>query len=150
MDRQPRPPSQTAPIARVARMAVLVAAALLGGCAHPGALRCDAGARPMIVERLYFGTERPGGVVSGSDWQAFVGDTIAARFPAGFTTWEATGGWRGADGRAVREASHVLEVMHPVDASGMDAAIDTTIAAYKARFYQEAVLRVRAPACAGP
>lgn len=150
MDRQQRPPSQTAPIAGVARMAAFVAAALLGGCAHPGALRCDAGARPMIAERLYFGTERPGGVVSETDWQAFVGDTIATRFPAGFTTWEATGGWRGADGRALREASHVLEVMHPADAAGAEDAIIATIADYRARFEQEAVLRVRAPACVAP
>lgn len=121
----------------------------LGGCVHPGALRCDAGAHAMVAERLYFGTERPGGVVSAADWDTFVGDAIATRFPAGFTTWKAAGGWRGADGRVLREASHVLEVMHPADDTA-DAAIEATIAAYKARFDQEAVLRVRAPACVGP
>ncbi len=145
MDRSPRPSSRSAPVAGIA----LVLAVGLAGCVHPGALRCDAGAQGMIAERLYFGTERPGGVVSDADWDAFVGDTIAARFPAGFTMWEAAGGWRGADGRALREASHVLEVMHPADASA-DAAIEATIAAYKARFDQEAVLRVRMPACVGP
>lgn len=146
MDRKHRPPSHAAPIAGVA----LVAAAMLGGCAHSHVLRCDAGMRPMIAERLYFGTEHPDGVVSDVEWQAFVGDTIAARFPAGFTTWDATGGWRGADGRALREASHVLEVMHPADAADADAAIIATIADYRARFDQEAVLRVRTPACAWP
>lgn len=122
---------------------------LLGGCAHSGALRCEDAAHPVLVDRLYFGTERPGGVVTDADWEAFVGDAIATRFPAGFTTWDAMGGWRGADGRALREASHVLEVMHPAGGRE-DAAIDATIAAYKARFDQEAVLRVRSRACAGP
>lgn len=129
----------------LAALAVIVAA----GCAHTGAPRCDAGLRPMVAERLYFGTQRPGGVVSAAEWNAFLDDTIAARFPAGFTTWEADGGWRGADGRSVREASHVLEVMHPAGASA-DAAIDATIAEYRRRFEQEAVLRVRTPACAAP
>lgn len=146
MDRPHLPTSHAAPIAGIA----LVAATLLAGCAHSGALRCNAGTRPMVAERLYFGTERPGGVVSDADWDAFVDDMIAARFPAGFTTWNAAGGWRGADGRALREASHVVEVMRPADATEADAAIDATIAAYKARFDQEAVLRVRTPACVGP
>lgn len=138
------------PLARVASNAgiALVAAMLLGGCAHSGALRCDE-ARPVVVDRLYFGTERPGGVVTDADWEAFVGDTIAKGFPAGFTTWDAMGGWRGADGRALREASHVLEVMHPAGGREDDAIV-AAIDAYKARFDQEAVLRVRSLACAAP
>ncbi len=100
----------------------------------------------MVAERLYFGTQRPEGVVSATDWAGFVDDTIATRFPDGFTTWNADGGWRGADGRTVREPSHVLEVMHRAGRSA-DAAIAATIADYRARFEQEAVLRVRAPVC---
>jgi hypothetical protein len=146
MDRSHRP----APYAWPSPAAALVVAVLLGGCVHAGAMRCDAGARPMVSDRLYFGTGRPGGVVTDAEWDAFMGDAIATRFPAGFTTWQATGGWRGADGRALREASHVLEVMHPADAAGADAAIVATIADYRARFEQEAVLRVRAPACVSP
>lgn len=146
MDRPHRPSSHAAPIVAVALFATM----LLGGCAHSGGLRCKAGTRPMVADRLYFGTERPGGAVSNADWEAFVDDTIAARFPAGFTTSDAAGGWRGADGRALREASHVLEVMHPADAAGAEAAIDATIADYRARFDQEAVLRVRAPVCIAP
>ena len=103
----------------------------------------------MIAERLYFGTQRLGGVVSDAKWNAFLDDTIAPRFPAGFTTWDAAGGWRGADGHALREASHVVEVMHPAGTTA-DAAIAATIATYKARFEQEAVLRVRVPACVSP
>jgi hypothetical protein len=150
MDRSRRPASQRFPARWAALAFALPAAALLlGGCAHTGAMRCESGMRPMFAERLYFGTQRPGGVVSDAEWKAFVDDTIAARFPAGFTTWDAAGGWRGADGHALREASHVVEVMHPAG-TAPDAAVAATIGAYRARFDQEAVLRVRVPACVAP
>jgi hypothetical protein len=152
MDRSRRPAPPRTAASRAATAAALVAGAIaLGGCAHPltTASRCDAGARPTGAERLYFGTQRPGGLVSDVEWNAFVDDTIAPRFPAGFTTWDAAGGWRGADGHALREASHVLEVMHPAGTAA-DAAITATIAAYVSRFEQEAVLRVRVPACVSP
>lgn len=130
--------------------AALLAAAACAGCAHTASTpSCAPGLRPMVAERLYFGTRRPDGVVSAAEWSAFLDDTIAVRFPAGFTTWDANGGWRGADGRTVREPSHVVEVMHAADAPA-DAAIAATIADYRARFEQEAVLRVRAPACVAP
>jgi hypothetical protein len=132
------------------RLAVVFAvAALLGGCAHAPAPRCDAGLRPMVQDRLYFGTRRPGGVVTDAEWHAFVADVVAVAFPDGFTSWNADGGWRGADGRSLREASHVVEIVHPADAR-MDAAIADLMAAYTGRFDQEAVLRVRVPACVAP
>jgi hypothetical protein len=127
-------------------LAFAALAAMLGGCAHSGALRCGAGSRAMVQERLYFGTQRPGGTVSDAEWRAFVDEVVAATFPGGFTGWDAMGGWRGADGRPVREASHVLEVVHPAGAA-MDAALASVAAAYNARFEQEAVMRVRVPAC---
>jgi hypothetical protein len=108
--------------------------------------RCAPGERVMVNERVYFGTQRPGGEVSSAEWADFVDRTIAAGFPDGFTSWPAEGRWRGADGSIVREPSHVLALVHPGDAAS-DAAIAGILAAYKARFEQEAVLRVRAPAC---
>lgn len=101
----------------------------------------------MVDERLYFGTRRPGGEVSEAEWKDFLEHAIAAGFPDGFTTWPAQGRWRGEDGRVVREASHVLSVVHRDDDAN-EAAIADIIDAYKARFDQESVLRVRAPACA--
>lgn len=130
-------------------LASLACAVVLGttACATtaPG---CAPGERAAMDERLYFGTQRPGGQVSEAEWAGFVDDTIAPAFPAGFTTWPAQGAWRGEDGRTVREASHVLAVVHPADAAA-EAAIAAIIAAYQARFDQEAVLRVRAPVCTG-
>jgi hypothetical protein len=131
------------------RLALTLAAALaLGGCVHAGALRCAAGAQPMVQERLYFGTQRPrgGGPVSDAEWNAFL-DDVAAAFPNGFTTWDAAGGWRGPDGRTVREASHVVEIVHPAGGAAVDARVEALLAAYNARFDQDAVMRVRVPAC---
>lgn len=116
-------------------------------CATTPVPRCAAGEHAVVDERLYFGTQRPGGVVTDAEWAGFVDGVVAAGFPAGFTTWPAQGQWRGMDGQPVREASHVLTVMHPDD-DASEAAIAKIIAAYKKRFEQEAVLRVRAPACA--
>lgn len=111
-----------------------------------GTPHCMPGERAMVDERVYFGTQRPGGEVSGDEWADFVDRMIAAGFPDGFTHWIAEGRWRGADGSIVRESSHVLSLAHPDDAAS-EAAIAAIVSAYKARFGQEAVLRVRAPAC---
>ncbi len=73
---------------------------------------------------------------------------VAVAFPDGFTSWDASGGWRGADGRSLREASHVVEIVRPVDAR-TEAAIAKLMADYTGRFDQETVLRVRVPVCAG-
>ncbi len=116
-----------------------------GACATTAPL-CPAGEQAVVDEQLYFGTQRPGGEVSEAEWADFVEHTIAAGFPDGFTTWPVQGRWRGEDGRVVREASHVLAVTHRDDGAS-EAAIAAIIAAYKARFEQESVLRVRAPAC---
>lgn len=131
------------------RLALTLAAALaLGGCVHAGVVRCAAGAQPMVQERLYFGTQRPrgGSAVSDAEWSAFL-DDVAAAFPDGFTTWDAAGGWRGPDGRTVREASHVLEIVHPAGDPAVDARLEALVATYNARFDQDAVMRVRVPGC---
>ena len=88
-----------------------------GACANI-APRCATGEQAVVDERLYFGTQRPGGEVSGPEWADFVEHAIAAGFPDGFTTWPAQGQWRNEDGQAVREASHVLAVVHRDDSAG--------------------------------
>ena len=94
-------------------------------------------------DRLYFGRSIPqGGTVSPADWTAFLRDVVTPRFPAGLTTWQATGQWRDASGAIVREESFVLELIHPADARA-DTAILEIIAEYRRRFRQESVLRVR-------
>jgi hypothetical protein len=103
---------------------------LLAACAttHPS---CDT---------LYFGTATPTGVVSGEQWKQFADEVLSREFPKGLTTWEADGRWRGGDGAAVVEHSHVVLVI-----GADDAAIARVIDEYKKRFAQEAVLRVSSP-----
>lgn len=128
------------------RALVLASTIALTACSvHPVA-DCPTGATQQLSDHLFFGTATPDGVVSDADWQSFLRDEVTPRFPEGLTTWTADGQWRGADGIIVKEGSHVLQLLHPRDASA-EASIVAIMAAYKARFRQEAVLRVTAPAC---
>ncbi|MBL8472139.1 MAG: DUF3574 domain-containing protein [Rhodocyclaceae bacterium] len=131
-----------------APLAALVAALVLAtpGCAP---LPPD-GATPMqarVVERLYFGRAIPGGgSVSEDDWSTFVAQEVTPRFPDGLTLLRAEGQWRdAATGGLVREPTMVLELIHAGDAA-TDARVAAIAAAYKRRFQQDAVLRVRGTA----
>ena len=114
--------------------------------AAPGRPACGSGERPAVSELLYFGSATPGGAVSAEAWSAFLAETVTPRFPDGLTTWPASGQWRGADGSLVREASWVLNLVHPGDPEA-EGGVRAVVEAYKARFQQEAVLRVRSGAC---
>ncbi|HEY2321478.1 MAG TPA: DUF3574 domain-containing protein [Thermoanaerobaculia bacterium] len=87
-------------------------------------------------DTLYFGTNRPNGVISAVEWKTFVDQVITPRFP-GFTEWDAQGHWK-----SDREFTHVVEIIHP-DRTANDAKICEIIEEYKRRFQQEAVLLVR-------
>ncbi|WP_029048296.1 DUF3574 domain-containing protein [Cupriavidus sp. amp6] len=129
--------------------AIVIALALafaLSGCATSPAPACAAGEQAAIAELIYFGMEKPGGTVSEAEWDAFVQGSVASRFPDGFTVWPASGQWRGADGKAVREATRVLSLVHAPDQRS-EAAARAIASEYKVRFRQEAVLRVRSHAC---
>lgn len=125
----------------------LVTVLAVSACATAvGTPPCAPGEQAWTQELLYFGTARPDGTVSATEWAAFLDAEVTPRFPDGLTGWPASGQWRGADGALVREHSHVLNLLHP-GGEAPDAAIRAVVGAYKARFQQEAVLRVRALAC---
>ena len=109
---------------------------------------CRLGA-PLVETQLFFGTSKPdGGIVSANDWQAFVTAEIAPRFPEGFSVLDGAGYWRdAATAKTISEKSKVVVRMHD-EGPGADAAIEAIIGAYKARFHQDAVLRVDRPVCA--
>ncbi|WP_066267863.1 DUF3574 domain-containing protein [Hydrogenophaga palleronii] len=111
-----------------------------------GLQRCASGQQAMLNSLLYFGTAQPTGVVSDEQWQAFVNDSIVLRFPDGFTVWPATGQWRDAAGQPVREASFVLNLVHPAN-DETSQALKAITARYKERFQQEAVLHVQSGVC---
>lgn len=95
-------------------------------------------------DTLYFGTQKPDGSASVTDaeWQQFLADEITSRFPSGLTTWEASGQWKDAHGTIEHERTHIVQLIHPTNADD-EGRIAAIIAAYKTRFAQEAVLRVR-------
>jgi hypothetical protein len=99
----------------------------------------------FVQDTLYFGLSQPGGLISEADWQAFVDAELTPRFPDGLTQWAAQGQWKGSDGKAAKEPSRVVVLLHAPGAAA-DAKLAALIEAYKARFHQESVLRVRAPA----
>jgi hypothetical protein len=120
----------------IARASILLLL-LCAGCATGPVLHGD----PMVETRLYFGLRiEGGGEVSDAQWREFLDSEITPRFPDGLTVLQAYGQWRdGLDGPIGREPSRVLVIVHGGDA---DARIAALVAAYKARFKQQAVLRV--------
>ena len=129
------------------RAAAFLLALLLNGCASLPAPQCGASEKSEVNDLIFFGTEIPGGgAVSDAEWTVFLRDVVTPRFPAGLTTWRAAGQWRSEDGSLTREDSHVLNLVHAGDAQ-TESAIRALIAEYKKRYRQEAVLRVRSPAC---
>jgi Protein of unknown function (DUF3574) len=122
-------------------------AALLAACAGPaGQARCVPPAVAAPVVELFFGRGLPdGGEVSDAAWLGFVDEEVTPRFPDGLTILDAVGQYRAGD-TASRERSKLL-IMVVLDARELDARVDAVIASYKARFQQQAVLRVDGSTC---
>jgi hypothetical protein len=127
-------------------VAVPLIAALLASCAATGQLTCSSGQQAMISEALYFGTDKPDGMVTAEDWESFLNDSVTPRFPHGLSVWRAVGQWKSDTGPIVQESSYVLNIVHP-DSAAAESALNEVVNAYKTEFRQEAVLRVRSPAC---
>jgi hypothetical protein len=119
---------------------------LLAGCGTMNGSSCRGDSQLAVQELLYFGTETPSGRVTPEAWAQFLGEIVTPRFPEGLSVWQASGQWRSARGDVIRESSYVLSLVHPDDATARKA-VQEIIASYKTRFHQEAVLRVKTPAC---
>lgn len=129
------------------RLVTIFSAALaLSSCAGQQSFSCPPGQMQMLSDTLYFGAASPAGTMSPEAWQEFLDTAITPRFPEGLSAWPANGQWKSAKGTIVREASYVLNVIHS-DTPPNERAINEITAAFKARFNQESVLRVRNVAC---
>jgi hypothetical protein len=131
------------------RIALVALASLgLSGCASSGppGPACAPGEQAAVQQTLYLGTGRRDGMVSAEEWSHFLESVVTPRFPQGLTVSQASGQWRGQDGTIVREASYVLTLVHPADALN-DAHVEQIAQAYRVRFEQDAVLRVRSRVC---
>ena len=128
------------------RLMLLSGVFALGGCGSLGQFQCPSGQDVAVQEFLYFGAEKPSGLVSQEEWALFLKEAVTPRFPQGLTFWPAYGQWYSASGAVVKEPSFVLSLVHPPGAAA-DLSIEELTAIYKARFAQEAVLRVRSDVC---
>jgi hypothetical protein len=120
--------------------------AFVAACASLDPQSCPSGQQAMIAEYLYFGTAKPDGQVSPDDWRNFIDEVVTPKFPRGLSVWQASGQWKSGAGPIIREPAYVLNVVHE-SSETHDGAIVGIMKAYKARFRQEAVLRVQSPAC---
>jgi Protein of unknown function (DUF3574) len=107
--------------------------ASLTGCATMSATSCRSGEQFVVQEQLYFGTDKPSGRVSAEEWTQFLGEVAAPRFPDGFTTWGASGQWRGASGALIQEPSWVLSLVHLENAI-IEKAVREILSTYKRVF----------------
>ena len=108
---------------------------------------CVASGIVYMRTTLYFGLARPAGTISEKQWKAFVHEEVTARFPQGFTVWEAQGQWQSPNGHISRERSKVPLLVHS-DTTAIRDSITALIASYKRRFQQESVLWETAMVCA--
>ena len=121
----------------------------LTGCAAtapPANSGCGQGQSMQVVEALYFGANKPQGMVSPQEWSAFIDEVVTPRFPQGLSVLQAAGQWRNAQGVIERETSRLLQIVHEGTARD-DAAIREIVTHYKTAHQQEAVMRLRSLAC---
>lgn len=104
----------------------------------------------MLRGSLFFGCDSRGTLIPSVDWQSFVNTKIAPAFPSGFTVSDTTGGYRMPDGTVIREPSHVLDVMFPVELqSTIVASLKRLAGDYARQFQQDSVLLTVQPLISG-
>lgn len=118
----------------------------LSACAFSDRITCPGNGNSSIQDTLYFGTAKPGGHVTADQWTGFLNSSVSPRFPEGFTTWNASGQWRSAQGQIIREPTLVLNIIHP-DNEASSRSIQEIMQNYSYRFHQEAVLRLTSRVC---
>ena len=122
---------------------IFVAVLLLGAVATP-ALDSNKSGVPDdscndgIVSRLYFGQATPEGIVTEAQWRTFVAESVAPRFPDGFTELQAQGHWRDRD-TLIGEDTRIIEIAHDRAALSRER-VRAVAAEYKSRFAQQSVL----------
>jgi len=119
---------------------------IIEGCTFPQTSTCLPGELSRVMESLYFGTAKPGGVVTAEEWATFLDTIVMPAFPEGLTFWTASGRWKTATDMSERETSYILQLAHDGDRE-KNNAIERIIHTYKKHFQQEAVLRIRSQAC---
>ena len=126
---------------------ILAAVLTLAACVDVSTSECEDGGEFWAEYRLFMG--RGGGgaeVVSDADWDAFLADTIAPRFPDGLSVIDMAGQGANADGTNEQERTKMLLVLSPQGGDALERMNEIS-AEYKQRFSQNSTLRVVTEAC---
>ena len=127
---------------RAGGLSAALAVGLLPACAI-SVERSSEERAAWVREELYFGAEIPGGgEVTDAEWERFLEEEIAPRFPDGLTVLDGEGRYRYGDGGTAREATRLVVLVRPTGDESADRDIEAIVEAYKRRFRQESVLRV--------
>ncbi len=138
------------------KLALLAVLGLLSACTQTAApsqppqlaASCAAPLRSALEVNLYFGRDKPGGMVSEAEWATFLAQEVTPRFPDGLSVINVAGQSRAATGPVERERTKLLIVV-VFDAPAHRAKIQAIVEAYNRRFSQIAVFQVEHAVCAG-
>lgn len=102
---------------------------------------------PFSRTELFFGRNRPGGVVTEEEFQDFLDNTVTPRFPDGLTVIDAKGQFRG-EGASLpeKEDAKLLILLYPFDRK-TSTLVEEIRSEYKRQFEQQSVLRVDEQSC---
>jgi hypothetical protein len=104
-----------------------------------------AGVLPFARTELYFGTARPGGVITETEFHDFVDRHVTPRFPHGLTLLKGDGRFPTED-TVIKEQSFVLILLYPYDTFDEGSRhIESIRTRYREEFGQQSVLRVDHP-----
>jgi hypothetical protein len=104
------------------------------------------GALAFARTELFFGTDKPDGVVTDAEFRAFLDNQITPRFPDGLTVVKGDGQFRDASGEIIKEASFILILLYPIESvKDSNRRIESIRRCYLLQFQQESVLRVDDP-----
>lgn len=137
-------------------LGMTVFALFLSACTQTGApsqpplvaASCAAPLKPALEVNLYFGRDRPGGMVSEAEWATFLAQEVTPRFPDGLSVINVAGQSRAASGPIERERTKLLIVV-VFDAPAHQPKVAAIVEAYNKRFTQIAVFRTEHAVCAG-
>ena len=121
----------------------------LAGCTEPPRPACAPGlGTPAAVFTLFLGKAIPNrGDLTDAEWQSFLDSTVTANLPNGYTLYDGNGGWMNpVTHNTIQEGTKILQVALP-DVPASLAAINRIRTDYQARFHQQLVGMIVAPAC---
>lgn len=117
------------------------------GCASgsaAGATKPKPGS-PNTLPSQWLRTELHLPIVDAEDWEAFLAERVAPRFPGGFTVFDVRDQWRTPQGEVRGLPIRLLVILHPPTHEA-EQAIEALRGEYRSLFQVDSVLRSSTPA----